>query len=254
MSAQLIGLHLPALQWPLVQSCAEVHTLPSAHGGHWAPQSTSVSVPFLIMSVQLGVAQWPAEQTRLMHWGPDVQVRPFAHGMHIVAPPQSTSPSLPFFTLSLHVGAWQVIAVQTWLLQSSGAAHARPSMQGGQTSPPQSVSVSVPLLMPSLQVFAAHEPATQVRPAGHSTPTHAASTQPPSKQTWVGVQLLEQLAGRHMPPAQTWPEGQLMPLQWRSTHTLSTQTLSPLHWRVPHVCGRQRPAEHASVAAHAWPH
>jgi hypothetical protein len=50
-------LHVPPTQLsPVAQSAATEQDLPSAHGGHDPPQSTSVSVPFLTPSVQLGAA------------------------------------------------------------------------------------------------------------------------------------------------------------------------------------------------------
>ncbi len=44
--------------------------------------------------------------------------------------------------------------MHTWLVQSDPARHILPGTQAGQRPPPQSTSVSVPFLMPSVQVGA----------------------------------------------------------------------------------------------------
>src|SRR4030095_336172 len=53
---------VPLLQYWLVQSCATMHPMPLAHcfvGAHLPPQSTSVSSPFCIMSLQFGGSTVP---------------------------------------------------------------------------------------------------------------------------------------------------------------------------------------------------
>src|SRR5437016_268019 len=50
--------HTPPTQLPLVQSVFATHALPLAHAGQLPPQSMSVSVPFLMPSVQLAMPPW----------------------------------------------------------------------------------------------------------------------------------------------------------------------------------------------------
>ena len=53
----LAHLQMPPLQWPVTQSPATPHVLPKAQSGHVGPpQSTSVSRPFLMPSLQVGAA------------------------------------------------------------------------------------------------------------------------------------------------------------------------------------------------------
>jgi hypothetical protein len=55
-----IAEQTPETQLPLWQSALIAHTLPFAHlVAHEPPQSTSVSLPFLNVSVQLAVAVMP---------------------------------------------------------------------------------------------------------------------------------------------------------------------------------------------------
>jgi hypothetical protein len=97
---------VPAEQNIDVQSVATPHISPSAHGMHIVPpQSTSVSVPFIVPSVHVGSGwQVPPVQMSVVqsplppHMSPGVQVGP-----HV--PPQSTSDSVPFIIPSVHVGA-----------------------------------------------------------------------------------------------------------------------------------------------------
>ena len=48
--------HMPPTQAELAQSVVATHVLPLAQGGQLPPQSTSVSLPSLILSVQLAHA------------------------------------------------------------------------------------------------------------------------------------------------------------------------------------------------------
>jgi hypothetical protein len=66
------------------------------------------------------------------------------------------SVSVPFFTESLQAGATQGSAVQTLLEQSDGWAQALVAAHGEQSAPPQSMSVSLPFLMRSVQPAATH--------------------------------------------------------------------------------------------------
>jgi hypothetical protein len=85
------------------------------------PQSTSVSVPFRTVSVQLGGWQIPPEQTWLWQSVEKTQCRLLAQGGH-VPPPQSTSVSFPSttpfkqggstHTPFAHVALWQLLLTQ----------------------------------------------------------------------------------------------------------------------------------------------
>lgn len=89
-------------QTPDWQSVATPHDRPDAHFGQEPPQSTSVSVPFLNVSVQLGAPQrWvvvlqnrPALQSAVVAQ-PALAPQVFPSASQ-VAPPQSTSVSSPF--------------------------------------------------------------------------------------------------------------------------------------------------------------
>ena len=97
--------HLSGLpeQTPVVQSAGLPHPCPGAQSGHGPPQSTSVSLPFLTLSLHEGALHTfvPGSQT------PSMQSVPTRHArlvMHLpqAAPPQSMSVSLPFLTPSPH--------------------------------------------------------------------------------------------------------------------------------------------------------
>jgi len=89
-------MQTPPEQRLVVQSALTVHILDGVHlFAQLPPQSTSVSAPFLMPSLQLaaaGVAQTPLLQKPLMQSVPTKQFFPFAHAKH-VPPPQSTSVS-----------------------------------------------------------------------------------------------------------------------------------------------------------------
>jgi hypothetical protein len=127
----------------LLQSALIPHVLLSAHFGQVGPpQSTSVSLPFLIPSMQVAVAaaQTPELQLLLLQSALTRQALPFAH-FEVQLPPQSTSVSSPFFTVSVQVGS------------------AHPVICAGRTSPaqgphsPLGAHVRLPLLhTPTLRV------------------------------------------------------------------------------------------------------
>src|SRR5689334_12219060 len=98
------------MQLLLWQSTLPEQPWPLAHFGHVLPQSTPVSVPFMTVSVQVGVWQTPPVHTLLVQSLPVLHDFPFAHLAH-VAPPQSMADSDPFLTLSEQVGAWQTLPV-----------------------------------------------------------------------------------------------------------------------------------------------
>ena len=95
--------------------------MPFAHLGHAAPpQSTSVSVPFLSASTQVGTAaQTPPAQLPLTQSPLATQVFPLAHAGQD-APPQSTAVSVPSLKPSEQVGTdgTQMALTQLMLEQS----------------------------------------------------------------------------------------------------------------------------------------
>src|SRR2546425_494158 len=91
-----------------MQSLAVLHALPAAQvDPHAPPQSTSVSVPFLTMSVHVAPAHRPAAQLIERQSLIATQRRPFAQALQ-VPPPQSTSVSAPFCAMSLQLEPMQV--------------------------------------------------------------------------------------------------------------------------------------------------
>jgi hypothetical protein len=110
----------------------------------------SVSAPFFTLSEQLATLHAPLWHTPLAQFAAAPQAFPSPHFVAQV-PPQSTSDSAPFFTASEHVGTWHVPPTHTLLWHSEATEQYRPSLQARQ-SPPQSMSVSLPLRWPSLQV------------------------------------------------------------------------------------------------------
>ena len=101
------------------------------------PQSTSVSVPFLTPSVQVGAAHLPLEQTPLVQSLGTLHFLVSAH-LGQVAPPQSTSVSAPFCLLSVQVGGGRSGTAESgcststavWSTEASTAA----SVAGGFSS------------------------------------------------------------------------------------------------------------------------
>ena len=71
------------------------------HFGHDPPQSTSLSVPFLVESAHVAAWQVPLPHTRLAQSEGPPHPCPAPHAGH-VAPPQSTSLSDPFLVWSEH--------------------------------------------------------------------------------------------------------------------------------------------------------
>jgi hypothetical protein len=136
----------------LEQSVFTEHVLPLAHAEQlWPPQSTSVSLPFLTLSVQLPFEHLPAVHTPLTQSVPMEQNLPERHGEQL--PPQSMSVSLPFLTTSAQVGSAHKPTVHTPLTQSAPLPHPFPAAQSGQR-PPQSTSVSRPFCTASVQIDA----------------------------------------------------------------------------------------------------
>ena len=143
------------MQLPLWQSLSSTQVLLGGQAGQpesAPPQSTSVSLPFSTLSVQVRAAHAPVAQTRLAQSPPTLHF--WAAPQPGQGPPQSTSVSLLFFTASVHEGGAHRPAVQTPLTQSAGSRQALPSWHLAQPAPPQSTSVSAPFLMPSVQLGA----------------------------------------------------------------------------------------------------
>jgi hypothetical protein len=92
---------LPA-QDALAQSVPWVQVAPTGHGEQPGPQSTSASLPFFTLSVQVDCWQTPPVHTRLLQSLGALQAWPAPQGWHVV-PPQSVSVSAPFLTKSVHV-------------------------------------------------------------------------------------------------------------------------------------------------------
>jgi hypothetical protein len=165
-----------------------------AHGGHSGlpstsvpPQSTPVSPPFCTPSVHDGAAHLSG---RLVPVGKQTWLwqspgwRHFAPGAHCIghAAPQSMSDSAPFCTWSEHEGAWHMLPTQIWLKQSEGRIQTLFAAQGRQSGPPQSLSVSFPSLVPSVQWLGTQVPCEQMGAVStpHEVPgLHAAQTKAP---------------------------------------------------------------------------
>jgi len=166
----------PPRQMELRQSALMVQLPPALHLGHVGPpQSTPVSLPFLMPSEQFAAGeQAPARQIKLRQSLLVVQLLLAVHWGHD-GPPQSTPVSLPFLMPSEHVAfcpAAQTMRVvvfvvlvpgfvtsmltetQLELTQSLPAMHVEPAAHLGHVGPPQSTPVSFPFKTPSLQVAA----------------------------------------------------------------------------------------------------
>jgi hypothetical protein len=83
----------------LVQSPPTLHVVPVLHlVGQLPPQSVPVSLPFLMVSLQVGAAHLFDTQCAEVQSESAEQARLSAHFGQL--PPQSLSVSLPFFTMS----------------------------------------------------------------------------------------------------------------------------------------------------------
>lgn len=139
----------PQVKMP--QSLSATQVLPTAQAPQLPPQSTSLSSPFLIPSVQVGAAQTPLAQLAEAQSAVTLQAALGAH--FIQAPPQSLSVSLPSRIPSVQVGAMQTPAGQTrpdW--QSFPFWHLACAPHLVEHEPPQSMSVSPPFWTLSVQL------------------------------------------------------------------------------------------------------
>jgi hypothetical protein len=93
------------VQTPLWQSLPVLQAFKLAHlVAQEPPQSVSVSVPFLTLSLQLPAVHRLLVQTPLVQSLPALQDKPAPQRLQLDEPPQSTADSPPFFTLSLQAG------------------------------------------------------------------------------------------------------------------------------------------------------
>jgi hypothetical protein len=117
-----------------------------------------------------------------------LQICPFEHWeselQPVQKPPASTLQSWP---VTQSAGVLQVeqmpCALQTRLKQSPRPLQCWPTWQGGQAAPPQSMSVSSPSLMPSVQEGKLQNTLRHTWPVGQTTLKQSGSAQPPSKHT-----------------------------------------------------------------------
>ncbi len=89
-----------------------------------------------------------------------------------------------FLIPSVQLDASQPPLTQLRLSQSAGPVQIPPPPQAGQSPPPQSMSVSVPFLTPSLQAGGAHcrplqTPETQSLPSSQALPAMQSGQLPP---------------------------------------------------------------------------
>ena len=147
------------------------------------PQSTSDSLPFLILSVQAAATQVPAWQILDTQSVAALHLLEVWHGVH-VAPPQSASVSAPFLTPSVHEATAQTPAWHTDEAQSAWALHCLPSAQALQAPPPQSVSVSAPFFLLSVQLGSGGASGNGRSGTAASTATSAAESRAASLIGW----------------------------------------------------------------------
>ena len=179
-----------ASQCPQKQSAGTAQPFVAAHGaalvGAPPPQSTSVSVPFLMPSELDGGAHLPSPpHERLTQSLPALQFLPSSHFGALVGavPPQSTSLSVPFWSPSVALGGEHSPAMQLLFSQSVATPQVLPSMHRGATEPPQSTSLSSPSFEPFDAIEGTHAPSMQRAPAQVVSSVHfAPGTQPPSSQ------------------------------------------------------------------------
>ena len=216
------------------------------------PQSTSDSLPFSTVSVQLAATQTLPLQIRLAQSVVATQRLPFAHAVHIV-PPQSASLSSAFILPS--VQEVHVPAVQRFPAQSVAAAQCLPSGHLAQVvAPPQSTSVSPPFTS-----LSTHEMQTPLRHfrfrQSVSTrqifpSTHAAHSAPPQSMSTSSPFLIvslhdEQSPWSQRPPVQSLLLAHVLPsAHLEQAEPPQSLSVSPWFFTVSvHVGVEQTPAE-----------
>lgn len=152
--AQVAARQVPAWQTLLLHSVPVVQGSPMAapQALQLPPQSTPVSSPFIMPSLQLGAAPHvPFVQTLPVQSLLTAQEDPSAQASQSL-PPQSVSVSPALLKASPQVAKRHVPPWQTSLLQSASMVQV-PPMQAPQL-PPQSTPVSEPFITVSVQVAA----------------------------------------------------------------------------------------------------
>jgi hypothetical protein len=205
-----------------------MHESPFMHWGQTGPpQSVSVSIPFCIVSMHVasGGAQVPVSQLLLTQSEFAMHVSPFMHWGQ-VGPPQSVSVSIPFCIVSVHVGPGgaHVPPMQLLLTQSEFTPHMSPFMHWGQSGPPQSTSVSIPLCVMSEQLGIAPPVPPVPPPAPPPTPPM------PPLPTIIPVLLLTVV----LPPEPESPASAPPSMRLRSTAATNSHP-SPVAARAPNM-------------------
>jgi hypothetical protein len=168
---QMLSVHSLPSSGRFASSMATPHT-PLAQTALWQePIAAGGQLVSALHWRQTPLRQWPLAQSP-----PPAHGLPIAHGGQLCCAPQ-TSAEHP------GGGATQAPPAQTPLTQSVAVAHDLPFAHCGQLGPPQSTSVSLPFLTPSVQVGAGgwsvpvgccaglvHVPATQVSPLAQRCP------------------------------------------------------------------------------------
>jgi hypothetical protein len=218
-SLQLLAVQTPATQAAEEQSAGTLQCLPSAHFCvHTPPQSTSVSEPFFLPSLQLGPTQTPPEHEPDVQSVPARQPEPIGQRSVQSVPPQSMSVSVPSRLPSVQLAAWaQWPPMQFPVEQSAAVMQPCAGAHLFAQLPPQSTSVSSASSMPSEQWAAPQMPSAQVWPPLQTTPKHEASAQALFTQTWpFGHCMPPQLVGTQAPERQPWSAPQVTSTQARS--------------------------------------
>jgi hypothetical protein len=149
-------------QTPETQSAATAQAPPRPHGSHGPPQSTSVSVPFLLESEQVGTTHLSLVHTFEMQSVSSLQPFVSSHGPQ--RNPQSTSVSRPFWMLSPQFLSRQISSLQMPEVQSRSSPQLLPTTQRAHPSAPQSTSDSSPFWDPSVHEAEVHRPIIQFPP------------------------------------------------------------------------------------------
>jgi hypothetical protein len=116
--------------------------------------------------MSVGARQIPFTHTSFAQSAGTRHVSPVGHPAQ-TGPPQSTSVSPPFLTPSMQLGGTHLPDWQLSLMQSLPTPHESPFGHAGAPSligelePPQSTSVSLSFLTPSVGEGAAHSPSLQ---------------------------------------------------------------------------------------------
>jgi hypothetical protein len=168
----------------------------------------------------------PPKQTPFWQVSVWVHALPSLHAVPLGFPAHCASP------------AWQTPFRQIPLWQSLFTKQVLPFAQGGQTGPPQSTSVSLPFLIPSLQVamaVAEQVPFTQVAPEKHVLPgQHGEPAAPHCVQTPV------------LPQTRPLPQVLLMQQAWPAPPQLLPHTPLPPQ---PRPWLQELPPQHTSPGA-----